>query len=132
MDDGVVKSMRAKYEEADRRAVKKALEGCPVVLRVSRDRDAMVQQMIARGRLEVFPSGKVICTQGEHSDAVYLIIAGMVGIEVNGAEIARRGPVELVGEMSLLKSSPTRSATMTTCADGAVDPRCTRVRGDRQ
>jgi CRP/FNR family cyclic AMP-dependent transcriptional regulator len=120
MDDAKVKSIRLKHEEADHRKVKKALEGCPVVLRVKQNRDALVQQMISRGRLEVFPTGKVLCEQGEHSDEVYLIVEGVVGIEVNGVEIARRGPVELIGEMALLKDSPTRSAKMTTCMPTAL------------
>lgn len=114
MDESKLKSMRERFEANELRAVKKALGGCPVVLRVTPDRDAVVQRLIEQGRLEVFPADKVLCTQGQDSDEVFLILAGEVGIHCNGSEVARRGPVELVGEMSLLADSPRRSATMKT------------------
>jgi CRP/FNR family cyclic AMP-dependent transcriptional regulator len=120
MDEAKVKMLRERFEADGYRAVTKALGGCPVVVRVKADRDAVVQCLLASGRLEVFPSGEVLCTEGEASDEVYIVLAGTIGIYCKGAEIARRGPVELVGEMSLLADSPKRSATMKTLEPTAL------------
>ncbi|MDP3277933.1 MAG: nucleotide-binding protein [Deltaproteobacteria bacterium] len=120
MDEAKVKKLREQFERDQHRAVRKALDGCPVVSRVSAGREAVVSRLVADGALEVHGSAVTLCAQGDPSDCVYFVLAGQVGIFNNGSVIARREPVELVGEMSLLAHSPKRSATMKTLEPTAV------------
>ncbi|MBI3709960.1 MAG: mechanosensitive ion channel family protein [Proteobacteria bacterium] len=76
-------------------------------------------EMLAAGmeRIEV-PAGTAVVTQGESGESLYVVAEGVlyVGINFEGRGrhiVARLGPGELFGEMSLLTGEP-RSATVVT------------------
>ncbi len=58
-----------------------------------------------------FDAGESLITEGDLGDSLYLIIEGRVDVVKGGATIARLGPKECAGEMSILDSEP-RSATV--------------------
>jgi ATP/ADP translocase/HEAT repeat protein len=60
--------------------------------------------------------GEVICHQGDPGDAMYLVLAGSVSVQVGGAEILRLGKSEVVGEMAVLDNLP-RSADVVASED---------------
>ncbi|HXG25711.1 MAG TPA: cyclic nucleotide-binding domain-containing protein [Candidatus Binatia bacterium] len=72
------------------------------------------------------PAGKVLMRQGEHGTEMFVLASGSVKVERNGREIARLGPGEVVGEMSLLSEGP-RLATVTT-----LEPTTAIVIGHRE
>jgi CRP/FNR family cyclic AMP-dependent transcriptional regulator len=59
---------------------------------------------VAEGR--TFTDGELLAVQGEMGDGLHVIVTGSVGVEAAGAEIARRGPGDVVGEMSLITQRP--------------------------
>ncbi len=52
----------------------------------------------------VFLPGEYIIRQGEYGDCMYFLTSGEVGVEVDGAEIARLGPGSPFGETALLEN----------------------------
>jgi hypothetical protein len=70
------------------------------------------------------PAGDVIIHEGTPGERFYLIDRGEVSVLKNGVEIARLGPGDYVGEISLLKQVPT-TATVVAHTDVellALDP----------
>lgn len=63
--------------------------------------------------------GSRLATEGERGDEFFVVVDGAVTVERRGREVARLGPGEHVGEMSLLDDEP-RSATVTTAADSTL------------
>ena len=66
-----------------------------------------------------FPTGHVIARQGEIGTGFFVVIDGMVRVMRDGAIVARLGPGEFFGELSVLDRMP-RNATVaaeapTTC-----------------
>ena len=64
-----------------------------------------------------FTDGEVLASEGELGDELLIVASGAVRVETGGAEIARRGRGEVVGEMSLITGGP-RMASLV--ADGDV------------
>ena len=64
-----------------------------------------------------FTEGEVLASEGELGDELLIVASGTVRVETGGAEIARRGRGEVVGEMSLITGGP-RMASLV--ADGDV------------
>ena len=64
-----------------------------------------------------FADGELLATEGELGDELLIVASGSVRVEAGGSEIARRGPGEVVGEMSLITRGP-RMASLV--ADGDV------------
>ena len=64
-----------------------------------------------------FTDGEVLASEGELGDELLIVASGTVRVETGGAEIARRGRGEVVGEMSLITGGP-RMASLV--ADGDV------------
>lgn len=56
------------------------------------------------------PAGERFIEQGADGDSLYIVVEGQVAIEVNGRQIAERGPGASLGEMALLTGQP-RSST---------------------
>ena len=56
-------------------------------------------------------AGDVLLREGEHGDRAYVIDRGAVRVSLEGREIGRLGPGDLVGEIALLRSVP-RTATV--------------------
>ncbi len=72
------------------------------------------------------PAEHVLMRQGQTGREMYVIASGSVKVERDGREIARRGPGDVVGEMSLLSEGP-RTATVTT-----LEPTTAFVLGHRE
>ena len=56
-----------------------------------------------------FADGEVISSEGEIGDELHLVLSGTVGVmrgDEGSAPIARRGPGEVVGEMSIITHRP--------------------------
>lgn len=66
-----------------------------------------------------FPAGHVIARQGEIGTGFFVVIEGMVRVVRDGAVIARLGPGEFFGELSVLDRRPRNASvlaeTPTTC-----------------
>jgi HEAT repeat protein/ATP/ADP translocase len=63
--------------------------------------------------------GEVIFRQGDQGSALYLVISGSVKLTVNEREVARLGPNEVFGEMSILDREP-RAATATVALEAEL------------
>lgn len=55
--------------------------------------------------------GATLTTQGEEADAVYLLLDGVIQVQVDGAEVANIGPGALIGERAVLEGGR-RTATL--------------------
>jgi signal-transduction protein with cAMP-binding, CBS, and nucleotidyltransferase domain len=70
------------------------------------------------------PAGSVLIREGEPGERFYLVDRGEVSVLKDGAEVARLGPGDYFGEISLLKQVPT-TATVVAHTDVqllALDP----------
>ena len=61
-------------------------------------------------------AGTAIMTQHEMGSTMYVVAEGEVAIEINGSEVARLGPGEVVGELAALDPEP-RTATVRAVTD---------------
>ncbi len=55
--------------------------------------------------------GAVLVTQGAEGDTLYLLLDGVLGVEVDGEQVAEMGPGTIVGERALLEGG-VRTATL--------------------
>jgi CRP/FNR family cyclic AMP-dependent transcriptional regulator len=98
----------------DRRA--ELLGGCPLF----RGIDAAGLAGLADLATSVdFPAGHVIARQGEIGTGFFVVISGMVRVVRDGAVVARLGPGEFFGELSVLDRMPRNASVIadvpTTC-----------------
>lgn len=98
----------------DRRA--ELLAGCPLFKGI--DQAGMARLAEVATPVD-FPAGHAIARQGEIGTGFFIVIAGMVRVVRDGAVVARLGPGEFFGELSVLDRMP-RNATVladapTTC-----------------
>lgn len=70
----------------------------------------LAKEMIAAGELLEFKQGEYIVRQDGEDDEVYLLIAGAVGVVVNGNNIGIRKAGQHVGEMAAIEPAQKRSA----------------------
>lgn len=94
--------------------------------------DAMLQQQIVSGNRELaedladraelmeVAEGEAIIHQGGDDNDLYLIMAGVFGIVINGREQATRGRGDHVGEMVVVEPSQRRSADVIAKEAGLV------------
>jgi HEAT repeat protein len=58
----------------------------------------------------LFPDGELVAAQGEPGGELHVVVAGEIEVDLvdedKSAELARRGPGEVVGEMSLITGQP--------------------------
>jgi CRP-like cAMP-binding protein len=75
--------------------------------------------------LRRFEAGTNLCLQHDFSQEVFVLAAGSVGVMVDGIEVARRGPGDLVGDWALFGNGHrTASLRALTAVDVVVvDPR---------
>jgi CRP/FNR family cyclic AMP-dependent transcriptional regulator len=71
----------------------------------------------AAGHPRTYRRGDMLFLEGEHSDAVYLVVEGQARVftvtaEGNEVTLSVRGPGELIGEMSALDPGSLRSASV--------------------
>ena len=77
--------------------------GCPLF----RGIDAAGLGAIAGAAIEVdFPADRVIARQGEIGTGFFVVVDGMVRVIRDGAVVARLGPGEFFGELSVLDGGP--------------------------
>ena len=84
----------------------------------------VLERLAAAFRPLTIPAGTVIIREGTPGERFYLIDHGEVSVLKNGVEVARLGPGDYVGEISLLKQVPT-TATVVAQTDVellALDP----------
>jgi hypothetical protein len=76
---------------------------------------------LERRRLD---AGECLITQGEEGQELFLILDGIVDVEVDGEEVAELGPGTLIGELALLEGGKrTASVYATTPVRAVVVPR---------
>ena len=69
--------------------------------------DAEGMDRIAAVAIEVeFPAGHVINRQGEIGTGFFVIVSGCVRVVRDGAEVAKLGPGDFFGELSVLDGRP--------------------------
>jgi CRP/FNR family transcriptional regulator, cyclic AMP receptor protein len=77
--------------------------GCPLF----RGIDAAGLGAISGAAIEVdFPAERVIARQGEIGTGFFVVVDGMVRVTRDGAVVARLGPGEFFGELSVLDGGP--------------------------
>ena len=78
--------------------------------------DAVGMEMIAGRAVEVtFDRGHVIARQGDIGTGFFVIVDGTVNVIRGGTEVARLGPGEFFGELSVLDGEPRNAQVV---ADG--------------
>jgi Cyclic nucleotide-binding domain len=84
--------------------------------------------------------GAVLVTQGAEGDKLYLLLDGVLGVEVDGEQIAEMGPGTVVGERALLEGG-LRTATLRALtpirfvvipAELVAEPELTALAADRR
>jgi signal transduction histidine kinase len=131
MDTGETMDLGARLDE--RRDQEGILEAQAAdASRISVDRTAFLnrleeadrQALLASARVERYPSGEVICRQGDPGDRLYTILHGRVAVlkETSGGRpilLGYRGAGELLGEMSLV-GRQNRSASLVAVEDSQM------------
>lgn len=65
-----------------------------------------------RPEVRTLPAGSVLTTQGEAGDEVFLVLDGVVAVDVDGTRLAEIGPGAVLGERAVLEGG-VRTATVT-------------------
>ena len=73
-----------------------------------------------RAVLKSVAPGETLIEQGADDDDIYMILAGLFDLVVNGRPIAARGQRQHVGEMAAVQPTQPRSATVIAREDGVV------------
>ncbi len=76
-------------------------------------KDEIAETLAEKGELIEFDVGQHVISQNATDNDLYFLVSGVVGIVVNGAQIATRTAGQHVGEMAALEPSLPRSATVT-------------------
>jgi CRP/FNR family cyclic AMP-dependent transcriptional regulator len=84
------------------------LAGCPLFKGI--DADGLAKLAVLATPVD-FPPGHVIARQGEIGTGFFVIVSGSVRVVRDGAVVARLGPGEFFGELSVLDRMP-RNATV--------------------
>ena len=72
----------------------------------------MVERLATAAELKEWEPGDIIIQEGGHDRDVFMILAGKVAVECRGREVVQRKHHQHVGEMALIESHATRSATI--------------------
>lgn len=83
------------------------VESAAIVTAVETALERQLSAQLMRGgeppEIRSFPEGTVLLEQGTPGDSLALLLDGVVGIEVDGAELLELGPGALMGERALLE-----------------------------
>ena len=77
-----------------------------------RGNESLAQELADSATLQALEARQVLIEQGNADNDMFLILAGIVSIEVNGQKVAERIAGQHVGEMALIDPSAPRSATV--------------------
>lgn len=91
-----------------RRLLLEELRRQPVV----RGDPSVAQFLVAHGTLRPFDASDVLIRQGDATNSIFFLIAGAVTVRVHRRLVAERVSGQHVGEMSLIESGASRSATV--------------------
>ncbi len=80
----------------------------------------LAQEIADHAALRSVAPGEVLIEQGGDDDDVYMILAGVFDVVVNGRPIAARGPRQHVGEMAAVQPTQPRAATVVAREEGVV------------
>ncbi len=76
-----------------------------------------------RAPVATYPAGAVLCRQGEPGAELYLLLDGVVSVDVDGTAVAELGPGAVIGERALLEAGErTATVTATTAVKAVVVP----------
>jgi CRP-like cAMP-binding protein len=88
--------------------------------------DSDLQWLLDAGRSRFTGPGEAIIREGQRLDELFIVLTGELAVRVGtggatggGTEVARLGPGEMIGDMSLLDSRPP-NATVTTLGDARL------------
>lgn len=100
-------------KEIDAESVKEKLARMHLFAQISADD---LKDLIEKSNLRQFPTGTVVCREGEYGDTSFAILEGTVEVSINTAgyknlTLALLGEGDLFGEMAALSGYP-RSATV--------------------
>lgn len=98
---------RSPWHDFDRPALVSEVES-----QVERELSSVVMSA-AKPKIVGFDSGFTLIQQGESGSVIYLVLDGMLRVEVDGEEVAELGPGAIVGERAILESG-LATATVTT------------------
>jgi CRP-like cAMP-binding protein len=92
------------------------LAACPLF----RDLDSDGLAAVRDAAVEVeFPAGRAIARQGEIGTGLFIVVEGAVRVVRDGRDVARLGPGEFFGELSVLDGAPRNASVVadepTTC-----------------
>lgn len=81
--------------------------------------EAQIERLAAGSVRRNFPKGRVIVTEGEPSQSLYILLSGRAKVQRSDTEgkeviLAVIGPGECFGEMSLIDESPRSASVITT------------------
>jgi CRP-like cAMP-binding protein len=65
--------------------------------------DAELKQVVTAGRQVRQPAGWALISEGTPADKAYLIVDGEVSVRRHGQEVARLGPGDVIGEVSIVE-----------------------------
>ena len=99
------------------------LHGIPLFARLGKKEIERLGQLTEELDLRV---GKVLMRQGDRGEEMFVVAAGKVVVERDGAILGERGPGSVLGEIALLSEGP-RTATVT-----ATEPTRVFVLGHRE
>jgi CRP/FNR family cyclic AMP-dependent transcriptional regulator len=99
----------------DRRA--ELLVGCPLFKGIDR---AGLAGLVELATAVDFPAGHVIARQGEIGTGFFVVIDGMVRVVRDGQVLARLGPGEFFGELSVLDRMPRNASVLAETATSCL------------
>src|SRR5919197_2092513 len=105
---------RTPWGEEDAPAIVTAAES-DLERRLSRE---IMQSGATAGRRRLSP-GETLVEQGAPGDKLYLLLDGVLGVEIDGEEVAEVGPGAVLGERALLEGG-TRKATLRAATSARV------------
>lgn len=78
---------------------------------LERELSSVIMDRSSRPSIRRVPAGSTVVEQGDAGDEMYLILDGVLAIEVDGKELAELGPGAILGERSILEGGR-RTATL--------------------
>lgn len=73
----------------------------------------------AKAQIRTLDEGEVLTRQGDEGDELYLVLDGVLDVEVDGTDVAQVGPGALLGERAILEGG-TRTSTLRAATRGKV------------